>query len=88
MNEAINGRTNVGYAITDSVHVQNREFVLGYGPNKSSPYVTWECVNGRDYYYGHYFSSKINAQRDLISRANEVMLHLEQMRGNVDRGER
>ena len=88
MSEAINGRTNVGYEITDSVHVQDREFVLAYDQGKSSPYVTWECVNGKDYYFGHYFSNKLNAQRDLINRANEVMLHLEQMRSSADRGGR
>ena len=43
-------RTNVGYVITDSVHIGDTEFVIGQSENDPARFVTWACDNG-DYYY-------------------------------------
>ncbi|MFQ6963483.1 MAG: hypothetical protein ACLRR6_05055 [Oscillospiraceae bacterium] len=48
-------RTNAGYTITDSVHIGKAEFVIGEMPNAPAPFVTWECKNGNNYFWGHYF---------------------------------
>ena len=42
-------RTNVGYVITDSVHIGDTEFVIGQSENDPARFVTWACDNG-DYY--------------------------------------
>lgn len=82
-------RTNVGYVITDSIHINGREFVLAHNSNKSSPYVTWECTNGNDYFFGHYFSNMKNAQKDLVKRAYEEVKFMEMNEKNThDRSER
>ena len=66
-------RINEGYAITDSVHVSNAEFVIGQNKTKyGTMYVTWKCSNGTDYYWGHYFEDRFAAQKDLVARAQEV----------------
>ena len=62
-------RKNAGYTITDSVHVGNAEFVIGEFPGAPAPYVTWECKDGDNYFWGHYLPSRQNAERDLLERA-------------------
>ncbi|MDD4414855.1 MAG: hypothetical protein PHR14_10005 [Oscillospiraceae bacterium] len=62
-------RKNAGYTITDSVHVGNAEFVIGEFPGAPAPFVTWECKDGDNYFWGHYLSSRQNAERDLLERA-------------------
>ena len=47
-------RINVGYVITDSVHIGETEFVIGQSENDPARYVTWACDNGDYYYWGHY----------------------------------
>ena len=56
-------RTNAGYTITDSVHIGKAEFVIGEMPNAPAPFVTWECKNGNNYFWGHYFSTRQAAER-------------------------
>ena len=71
-------RINEGYAITDSVHVSNAEFVIGQNKTKyGTMYVTWKCSNGTDYYWGHYFEDRFAAQKDLVARAQEEVQYLE-----------
>lgn len=65
-------RTNAGYTITDSIHVGDVEFVLGEQPN-GKMFVTWECKNGDDYYWGHYFDSLPAAKLDLLTRARGAL---------------
>ena len=62
-------RKNAGYTITDSIHIDNAEFVIGEHPNAPSPYVTWECADGTNYFWGHYFPDRRSAEKDLIDRA-------------------
>lgn len=71
-------RINEGYAITDSVHIGNVEFVIGQNKTKyGTMYVTWKCSNGTDYYWGHYFEDRFAAQKDLVARAQEEVQYLE-----------
>lgn len=63
-------RTNEGFTITDSVHIGSREFVIG---ERDTPfgktYVTWQCKNEEDFYWGHYFEDRQLAEKDLLCRA-------------------
>ena len=62
-------RTNAGYIITDSVHIGKAEFVIGEHPGAPAPYVTWECKDGNNYFWGHYLTSREAAERDFLKRA-------------------
>ena len=73
-------RINQGYVITDSCHVGNSEFVLGVHSTAPQQFVTWKCNNQTDYYWGHYFSTLFDAQKDLVARAQEEIQCLEEQR--------
>ena len=62
-------RENQGYHITDSIQIGDVEFVAGELAAAPNSYVTWECKNGDDYFWGHYFSDRLAAKRDLLERA-------------------
>lgn len=66
-------RTNQGYTIIASVTLPNEEYVLGEKQNAISDtkYVTWCCVNGTDFYYGHYIDDKDQASKDMYERAQK-----------------
>lgn len=66
-------RTNAGYEIIQSIPVGNTEFVLGESHGGGAKYVTWECKDGTNYFWGHYFMERENAVNDLYDRVeNEV----------------
>lgn len=73
-------RINQGYIITDSCHVGNSEFVLGVHSTAPQQFVTWKCTGRTDYYWGHYFSTLFDAQKDLVARAQEEVQFLEEQR--------
>ncbi len=73
----MNGRTNAGYIITDSIHVRNVEFVLGVNEKAPSPFVTWECKDDNNYFWGHYYDTLFAAQKDLCDRATREIHILE-----------
>ena len=75
-------RINQGYIITDSCHVGDSEFVLGVHSTAPQQFVTWQCSNQTDYYWGHYFSDLFAAQKDLVARAQEELQYLEEKRQN------
>ena len=62
-------RINAGYEIFDSINIGKAEFVVGRNIHAPSQYVTWECSNGNNYFWGHYFSDRSEALRDMYSRA-------------------
>lgn len=64
-------RMNIGYKITDTIHVGDAEFVLGVHEKDPNRFVTWECKNGNDYFWGHYFTKRDDAVKDLVGRANK-----------------
>lgn len=45
-------RKNGEYTIIQSIMIGNAEFVMGYNPKASTPYVTWECNNGNNTFGG------------------------------------
>ena len=75
-------RKNAGYTILQSLMTGNTEFVIGHHPTAPSPYVTWECNNGDNYFWGHYFKERHDADRDLLARANLELDRQEQRRGS------
>ena len=66
-------RKNAGYTIVESIHIGNTEFVIGHKPGAPSPYVTWECANGDNYFWGHYMDERYQAERDLLERASSEL---------------
>ena len=62
-------RINAGYEIIKSIPVGDTEFVLGRNIYAPSQFVTWECSNGNNYFWGHYFSELDFAMSDLFDRA-------------------
>ena len=36
-------------------------------------YVTWECKNGDNYFWGHYMDSRGAAEKDLLERAGQEL---------------
>jgi hypothetical protein len=66
-------RINAGYEIIRSFPVGDTEFVLGRNVYAPSQFVTWECSNGNNYFWGHYCPNKYDALKDLCERvAQEV----------------
>ncbi len=67
-------RVNEGYVITDSMHVGNLEFVIGENQTRyGTMYVTWECKNGDNYFFGHYISDRRAAEKDFLDRATQEL---------------
>ena len=61
-------RICAGYVITQSIQVKDTEFVLGEHP-KTGMCATWQCKNGDNYFWGHYFSDYNSAMADMFDRA-------------------
>ena len=81
-------RTNIGYRITDTIHVGNAEFVLGVHETDPNRFVTWECKNRNDYFWGHYFTKRDDAVKDLVDRANREIEFREKQKTRNKRSER
>ena len=81
-------RKNAGYTIVESIHIGNSEFVIGHKPGAPSPYVTWECTNGDNYFWGHYIMDRYNAERDLIERAALELDRQDQIRDRAQKKQR
>ena len=79
-------RTNAGYRITDRIHVGESEFVLGVHMNVGNQFVTWKCRDGSDYFWGRYFSSQLDAQKNLVQRAYEEVRYLEERQESRHKG--
>ena len=77
-------RINAGYVITSSVHIGESEFVLGVSMKAPSQFVTWKCSDGKDYYWGHYFTDQFAAEKDLVARAQEEIQYLEERNNQVE----
>ena len=61
---------NAGYRIMQRNTVGDKVFKLGYNPNAVQKYVTWQSYtdNPTSYDWGHYWSAKCIANRDLFNR--------------------
>lgn len=77
---------NGNHEIIQSLKISNSEIVLGYNPkNTLTPYVTWEYNAENDsYFWGHYFSDEYSAQKDLVSRGNDKIIHYDNIKSNED----
>ena len=62
-------RINQGFKIIQSITVGNSEFVLGENMKCPGKFVTWQCRDGTDYFWGHYISGRLYAVKDLYERA-------------------
>ena len=68
-------RRNVEYTIINTIRTApNTEVVLGeYLNDDQNMWVTWICQNGKDYFWGHYFTDEKSATIDFLERAlNEI----------------
>lgn len=74
-------RTNAGFVITSAIPVGNKEFVLGVNmknaQSNAQSFVTWECKDKNDYFWGHYSNSLLKATKDLCQRAMSEIEYLE-----------
>ena len=67
-------RTHKNYDIIQTIAFPDEEYVLGIKAiNDKNEYVTWCCVNKKDYHYGHYFSDYKAAVKDLYERAQQYI---------------
>lgn len=73
-------RTNAGFVITSAIPVGNKEFVLGVNmknaQSNTQSFVTWECKDKNDYFWGHYSNSLLAATKDLCQRVMEEVSYL------------
>lgn len=67
-------RINEGYTITDSLHIGGTEFVIGENRTQhGTMYVTWECRDSSNFYWGHYLTDRRAAEKDLMKRAGREL---------------
>lgn len=78
-------RINAGFEIVNSIPVGNAEFVLGVNMKNPNSFVTWECRNKTDYFWGHYTDSLLKATKDLCQRAMDEVQYLEQREARAAR---
>ena len=73
----MNKRTNQDYTIIVSIALPDCEYVLGEKQMESREpkYVTWYCVDKKNYYHGHYIDDKNVALRDLYERVNREIAY-------------
>lgn len=71
-------RVNAGFVIANAIPVGDKEFVLGVNMKNAQSFVTWECKDKADYYWGHYMDSLLKATKDLCERVMGEIEYLEQ----------
>ena len=69
---------NSGYELIETIHIAGNTFVLGEKLTAPEPYVTWKGSGQDSYHDGHYFTTKEEAQINLLRRAIEVLPEAEQ----------
>ncbi len=70
-------RVNAGYTIICAVPVGSKEVVLGRHETAPDRFVTWDCIDGTNYIWGHYTDSLLKATKDLCGRVMEEVTYLE-----------
>lgn len=71
-------RTNAGYIITNSITIGESQIVLGVHEKEPNMFVTWESDGKDNYYWGHYLSDLLTAQKDFCERALDKVRFYEQ----------
>ena len=75
---------NSSYRIVARVQVGPTEFVMGEHPTAPAQFVTWDRTpaneddRGRNYYWGHYYSDLLSAQKDFLKRGLAEVRTIEQ----------
>ena len=69
-------RKNAGYIITNAITIGESEIVLGVHETKPDMFVTWECANGNNYFWGHYCENYYAALKDLCERSAQEVDYL------------
>lgn len=66
---------NAGYELTDHISIDGQHYVLGRSTTSlGAQYVTWATNPEMDYFvYGHYFTDRDAATKDLLKRATETL---------------
>ncbi|MBO4898613.1 MAG: hypothetical protein J5590_09985 [Clostridia bacterium] len=77
-------RKNAGYIIVNAITIGESEIVLGVHESLPNSFVTWECNNKKDYYWGHYHTSLIAAQKDFCKRGLEKAKFYEVLKNNKE----
>lgn len=72
-----NERVNAGYTIVCAVPVGSKEVVLGRHETAPDQFVTWDCIDGAEYMWGHYTDSLLKATKDLCERVLDEVAYLE-----------
>ena len=82
-------RINQGYTIIVSVLLPECEYVLDEKQmeTREPKYVTWYCVNQKDYYHGHYIDDKNVAMLDLYKRAHHELAYRIDKLNEIIKGE-
>ena len=73
-------RKNQGFIITNQMMVGGTEIVLGVHEKNPNSFVTWQCKGKDDYFWGHYFTSLLVAQRDFCKRTLDEIKAIEVMK--------
>ena len=81
MKDIKNKRINVNYVITESIKINNIEYVLGKH-QLTEKYVTWYYAN-KTYYYGHYIDDYKTAKIDLYTRVVDEMEYSKRKYNNL-----
>jgi len=73
-------RKNASYTIIQSMMIGKAEFVIGYREGGMTPYATWECKDGDNYFWGHYFMERHRAERDFLERCTKELDYQDRIR--------
>ena len=73
-------RKNQGFIIVNQITVGGAEFVLGVHEKNPNSFVTWQCKGKDDYFWGHYFTNLLAAQKDFCKRTLDEIKAIEIMK--------
>lgn len=73
-------RKNQGFIITNQMMVGGTEIVLGVHEKNPNSFVTWQCKGKDDYFWGHYFTNLLVAQKDFCKRTLDEIKAIEVMK--------
>lgn len=72
-------RKNAGYIITNQITIGESEIVLGVHETQPNMFVTWECKDKTDYFWGYYFTNLLEAQKDFCERGADKARFYEEL---------
>ncbi len=71
-------RKNAGYIIINAITVGETEVVLGVHESLPNKFVTWLCNGSDNFFWGHYHTDLLSAQKDFLRRGLKEV-HLREM---------